>query len=629
MPKKIYNLTSVVNNFNGGGPYRYTNKEDDRQFRPFEKNLRGFSSLGIKFNTSLIRSMRTPETENDDQQTQSGMYPGSSFAYDIDEFNIYRNLVGQNDYIALFDQQYVIRRKFLRNFALQGEINYVVETIANEAIVLDDENYFAYPDTKAMASRLKDSVGKQIIDDLNASYKRVYSAWKFNEGCDAWQWVKKFLVDGFLCFEIIYKTDEKTNNATDIIGFKEIDPITIQPSVKYDANGNEYKVWIMYKGDPERERELLDTNVIYISWAKNNFISRLSYVENLIRPFNTLRTMENAHSIWNVQNAQKRINVSVPIGGGSEQRGRSRIDEIAAYFKEDISIDESSGELMVNGQPKFQFYKTYFTPVRNGEKVEINEIATEGHDMNTTESLKYYWNRFMIETGLPKDRFSMMLGEQSSNIITDKSTMTKEEYKFSLFIRRLRDIIQELLIKPTWIQFCFKYPQFASNDILKSSFGVKFVDENLFQKEKERTLLEQGANTIQTLAGLKKSDGQSPAFSTKFLFEKFLMLSEDDWKLNEKYLKQEEEDAKKKAAEAQAGGQPAAGGANALGGGAEGGGDLFGGGGEAGGGDLFGGTDITAGAPPTDALEPQGFDTSGQDNVEQNFQAGGEIPSAI
>lgn len=624
MPRKKFNLTSVMN---GGGNYASPvgigNPEDRNPNRPFERNLLNLSSLGIKWNTSIIRSMRSVPTD-EEQTQQSSLYPG--YGYDMDGFVQYKSMAGHNDYIALFDQQYVMRREFLRKFALQGEIDYVVETIANEAVVLDDMNYFCYPDTKAMKARLREDTGKEVIDDLNEAFRRVYSAWRFNEGCDAWQWMKKFLIDGFLAFEIIYKTDEKLKKAVDIIGFKEIDPITIQPSVKYDENGNEYKVWIQYKGDSEKERVLPDSNVIYISWAKNNFPSRLSYVEKLIRPFNMLRTIENSHVIWNIQNAQRRVNITVPIGGGSEQRGMTRLNQFEAYFKEDLVIDDNSGELTVNGQPKFQFYKTYITPSKNGEKVEINEISTEGHDMNTTESLKYYWQRFMIETELPKDRFSMMFGEQSSGIITDKSTMTKEEHKFSLFIKRVRDLYQELIIKPVWIQFCFKYPQFAANETLRTTFGVKFVEENIFQKEKERAMMESGANTIQTLSGLKKSDGQTPIFSTKFLLEKFLMLSDDDIKLNEKYLKQEQEEAKKNAANqgsAGGGAPPAGGGGDPFAAGADmgGGGDPFaaGGGADMGGGDAFG----DAGGGFDGAA---GFDTTGQASVGDNFDAGGEIP---
>jgi hypothetical protein len=378
---------------------------------------------------------------------------------------------------------------------------------------------------------------------------------------------------------------------------------------------------VINKGSND-ERELPDTNVIYISWAKTNFLSRLSYVEKLVRPFNMLRTMENSHVIWNVQNSQKRINVTVPTSI-SEVRGRSRMSEIKSIFKEDISIDGTTGELIVNGQPNFQFYKTFFTPSKGGEKIEIGEIDTAGHDMNTTESLKYFWQRFMISTELPKDRFSMIFDSQSAPAISDKSSMTKEEYKFNLFIKRVRSIIKELLVKPMWIQFCIKYPNFSTNNTLKSSVGIKYINENIFEKERERAMLETGAATIQTLSGIKRADGKTPLFASKFLFEKFLLLSEDDWKLNDKYIQEEKAENKNNGGVQQ--GAPSQdmgiGGAPDMGGGMDmsGGMDLGGGEEPLGGMDMSGGMDLGGGMETT---TPPG----GEPSVTDNFtDAGAEM----
>lgn len=593
MPKKRYVLRTVVDGYAG-----YS--DDYTTSRPFERNLLDLSGVGIKWNTSLIKSSRTSGI--DDQVNSFGMFPTPGI--DTDPFSEIATFSGQNDYIAKSDQSYVARRDFLRKFALQNEVEYVVETVANSVIVKDEYGYFAYPDTKNLKARLRAQNAKQIVDDINYAYRRVYNAWRFTEGDDAWQWVKKFLVDGFLCFEIIYNTDSSDNEAREIIGFKEIDATIIRPKLKYDRDGNECKFWIVNEGNREKERELPDSNVIYISWAKNNFISRTSYIEKLLRPFNILRTIENSHTIWNIQNAQKRINVTVP-SELSEQRGRTKMGQIMAYFKEDISIDDTSGELLVNGQPKFQFYKTFFTPSKNGNKIEISEIATEGHNMNTTESLKYFWQRFMLSTELPKDRFSMMFDGQSGPAINDRASMTKEEHKFNLFIKRIRDIIQELLIKPTWIQFCLKYPNFSTNDILRSSFGLAFVEENIFEREKERAMLESGAATIQTLSQIKQADGRTPVFSSRYLFEKFLLLSEDEWKINKKYL---EEETKENKSNQDSSGQNTFPGM-----------------------DMGGGMDMGLGGDPGMDMgggftEPQGFDTTGSATVGDNFASGGEIP---
>ena len=579
------------------------NKSLANSSRKFEQNLLNLSAIGIRWNNSVIKQMRGIGAED------SALYSdiNAAMAYSDDrEFRQHSNITGQNDYIAFYDQTYQMRRDFLRRFALQGEIDYVLEAIADEVIINDDMHYFAYPDTKKLKSILKADKGKYIVDEINNAYRRVYHKFHFNESNDAWHYCKKFLVDGFLAFEIIYEND-KNGNASNIMAFQELDAITLQPEIRKDAQGNEYKVWIQYKDDPERERVLLDTNVIYIAWSKNCFVNHLSYAERLIRPFNMLRTIENSRVIWNVQNAQKRVKIVVPTGSQSEQKMRTRLRELEAMYKEDIVIDNQSGEITVNGQPKFPFAKTFIFPSKEGTQTEISELEVQGHDLNSTETLKWFWQRFMIETKLPKDRFNMLFDGQEVSAIPDNNTMTREEYKFSLFIRRIRDLLKELLLKPTWNQFCLHNKSLASSEVIKNALGLVYTEENIFTLAKEKAILEQGAALVQTLSGLKDAENM-PAFSVKFLMQKFLNFTDDDWALNQKYLDKERKEAEEKAKNQQQPGAP--GGMGEPGGmGDFGGGDLGGfGGNDFGGGDFGGGEPEMGGVeePATGGEAPEG-----------------------
>lgn len=542
MPKYI--LKTLDSNVNGG--LRGSN-------RPFERNLVNLSALGIKWNSEVINQVRTNVDLGQDQNGMGGSNTGMMFLGEDLYTRAHQNIAGNNKYIAFHDQSYIMRRDFLRKFALQDEIDNVLETIADEVIINDDMHYFAYPNTNQLRTILKPEKGKKIVDELNAAYRRVYHMFHFNESNDAWHYVKKLLVDGFLAFEIVYSDNKDGKLAKDIIAFKELDPIQLQPEIRRDKDGHDYKVWIVNKGDRQNQRELPDSNVIYISWAKNNFVSHFSYCERLIRPFNMLRTIENSRIIWNVQNAQKRIKIVVPVGSESEQVARTRLRQLEAYYKEDITIDNMSGELTVNGQPKFSFAKTMIFPSKDGTTTEIGEIGIEGHDLNSTEPLKWFWQRFIIATHLPKDRFNMIFDGNESSVVPDNSNMTREEWRFSLFIDRIRGIFKEVLVKPMWIQFCLHNPDFANNDVLKNALGLTFTEENIFRLAKEAANLNAGAALVGTLAGLQGTDGK-PVFSMKFLVQKYLNLSDDDWKLNDKMKNEEEKESIESAQQGAPGG---------------------------------------------------------------------------
>lgn len=502
-----------------------------------QRNIRYLGSLGMKWEDKVIKQSKSIGIAEAQIDSLYGLYyQGNYIGTDY----------GQKEFIAYYDKEYPTRRDFLRKFAMNGEIEHVLDVITDESIIYDTHNYFAYPDTRNLRSVLKQDKAKDIIEDLNDAFKKIYFAFGFNDGHDAWHYFKKFLIDGFLSFEIIYD-GEGEDDAKNIIALKEIDPISIEPEIRINDNDAEYRVWIQYRGDSTRQRELLDSNLIYLSWARGNFISRLSYVERLVRSFNMLRTLENSRIIWNVWNAQMRIKILVPIGSQSEAKARTRLSELRGMYKEELNIDDQSGEVTYNGSPQFNFAKTFIIPTKDGAQTEIAGFQPEGYDLSNVESLKYFWLRFIMETKVPSTRFSQELaGEGQSNPWGASAESTNRgEIGFSYLLNRIRSMFQEIILKPLWIQFILKHPEFEKDKTLKAAIGLIFNEENLFKKIKERELADKGANTVISLMNIKEPTinpdgtiGDVSFFDPAFLVQKYMDLTDDDMKQNDKFRKQ-------------------------------------------------------------------------------------------
>lgn len=520
-----------------------------------QSNLFNLSAIDLNWDRSLIRSSLAMGTTESNKEEGIGVNSiTDSRYYDSLYYKIQDITRVNNDYIAFFDRDYPLRRDYLRNFAQNGEINSVLDTIADECIVVDENNFFAYLDLSQLEARLKDNskVTSDITEGLQSSYNRVYQMFGWTESNDAWEYLKKLLVDGFLSFEILFEYD-KNKQAKNIIGFKELDPTTLEPSIVRDtASGTDIKVWYQYKDDPEKERIIPDSNLIYISWAKGSFSTRISYLEGLTRTFNMLRQMENSRVIWNVQNSQKRIKIVVPIGAMTEDRARAHINELRAQYTEDVQMDDLSGELTVNGMPKFSFMKTYLFPAKEGVSTEISEMGVDGYDLNSVEQLKYWWRRFILETKIPANRFTLDPTSAPNNSVTGESSITREEYTFTRFIKRIQSIYKEILLKPIWVQFCLQYPLYAQNELIKSCLGLSYNQENIFELAKKREMFEKSINTITQAMNIKEADGK-PYFAARFLIERFMDLTDEDIKLNQDYKLREAMNAIDAAAEAQAG----------------------------------------------------------------------------
>lgn len=508
------------------------------------KNLFRLSAVSQSWDSELIENSMTKPTN---PEFSSAFGASSYLLGKINNYFYSKDLAGQNEYVAFFDRSYIERRSALRAFAKDAMIETCTEIIADETIVYDDSGFFAYPNTEALASKLKaGEKADDVIRDMNESFREIYFLFNFHEGHDAWEYCKKLLVDGVIAFEIIFSYDDN-GTATSIAGFKELDPAYLKPEFIDDPNLGKVKVWKQITPNDTdystKDNYIPDSNIIYITWSNGDESNRVSYVERLIRPFNILKQLENSRIIWNIQNSQRRMRVDIPVSTQNEQRIKSTLSEFAGMYREELLIDQQSGEVTYNGSPNFNFAKTFLMPSNPQGKMEISEIANEGYDMNSTDQLNYFHERFISESCIPRGRLINMANKNGSNPYMGESMVTREEYTFSRFINRYRNVFKEILIKPMWIQFSLKHPEYAMNTVLKRSISIEFIRENLFTIYKEREIAQSGATTISQLASMVNPATQKPIFSFKFLMEKYMGLSDADMEKNRLYLEKEEKES--------------------------------------------------------------------------------------
>lgn len=499
-------------------------------FQRVSKAIKRLSSLGMDYEDMVLKQSKAIGATE-------ALLGQSQFMPDDFLYSLAMSDIGQKKFIAYFDKQYIQRREYLRNFAMNSEIDFMVETIADEAIVYDDRNFFCKPNMQNLRRVLKEDVQDEIISYTWEAFNKVYYAHKFVQGHDAWSAFKKFLIDGFLAYEIVYDEDAKN-----ITAFKELDCASLRPGIKKDLNGKLQKIWVQYEDTPSMKRELYDSQVIYISYANGNFSSRTSYVERLIRSFNLLRIIENSRIIWNVMNSSFRIKMVVPIGTQSPQKAKAQLAEMMSVYKEDISLDVDSGELSVNGKPSMQFYKNYLFPSKQGESPEIETLEGSGMDLGKdSETLKYFYDKLKSDSKIPFERFDT---EQSGGMYSMQSDgMSREEIRFSKFITRLRSIFQEIILKPVLLQVQLKYPFLQNDELFSSALGLEYEEENLFKELKMMEIQDRRVQFLQTLQGMTVTEydeegnpNEIPFFDAMFLAEKYLKLSQADLEQNQLYI---------------------------------------------------------------------------------------------
>jgi hypothetical protein len=497
------------------------------------RSLSTISKFGMRYDDMVIKnSQAIGKTENaffNDQGT--GFTQEDAFRWTLSYTD-----TKVKKYIAYFDRDYAEKRNFLRKFSLNGEIEFILDTICDEAVVYDDKNYFGYPQIKNID--LKEKVRERV----NERFKNLYQLFNFQQTTLAWQIFRQFLIDGFLAYEIIY--DDKGKN---IIGFKELDATSLQPSVEAVKEGEFQQVWIQYPNNPQMTRKLKNEQVIYISYAKGNSISRVSYVERLVRSYNILKIMENSRIIWNVMNSSYRLKFVIPIGTQSPQKAMQTLGQIMAFHKEEISLNDNSGELTINGRPKVQFYKNYIFPEKDGVSPDIQSMNPSGPDFNVMSNVLYFFNKLKQDSKIPYARFAFKGGTPTNYQISIDS-LERDEIRFEKFLSRLRSAFQEILVKPLYIQMCLDFPELTKDRSFKANLGLNFKKESEFSNLLQLAGLTKRGDFVKALSEMKIKEGEEekPYFDKDFLISRYLGLTPDQIMENEGYKKREEKKEEKK-----------------------------------------------------------------------------------
>lgn len=498
------------------------------------RNLSRISKFGMKYEDMVIKNSQAIG------QTQSSFSDQSGTGFTQDDA-FYWTLAYQDTkvrkYIAYFDKDYIGKRDFLRKFSLNGEIDFILDTMSDDAINYDDKNFFAYQ--KIANIDLK----PQIIDKVNENFKTLYALFGFQQSILAWQYFRQLLIDGFLAFEIVYATDGKK-----IVGFKELDATSLQPATEKNHNGEFEQIWIQYPEDNRMTRKLKSEQVIYISYAKGNTISRVSYTERLIRSYNILRIMENTRVIWNVMNASYRLKFVIPVGTQSTQKAMQTLGQLMSVYKEEIELNDTSGEMTVNGRPKVQFYKNYLFPQKDGESPSIETLNPNGPDFNVMENVVYFYNKLKLDSKIPYARFAYR-GGTPANYQISIDQLERDEIRYEKFQTRLRSIFQEILVKPLYIQMCLDFPELSKDRSFKANLGLEYQRENTFEKMLQMSNYVKRSSFVTSLGDMKQKIGEqeSPYFDKEFLIKRFLGLTMDEYRKNEQYKIKEEKLAKKLA----------------------------------------------------------------------------------
>lgn len=504
--------------------------ESQKKQGKFSKLLTALSRYGMTYTDQVLKNMQAvPADRNLQNKEDIGYHQSLYQGWD-------NSWTPKKEEDKSYSEKALIEKvRVLRKMATQPELEDILDILANECIVYDnDESYVATPfmDT-ALIQELNEKSAEEIRRCVDTSFYKLYMLLDLKR--NAWSLFKRWLIDGVLAFEIVYDDLEHPKS---IIGIIPIDPTII--TRKVDQDGTEK--WIMFKDMVGLERTLLSSQIIYIKYSeRDDGVDRQSYLERLIRPFNIYRIIEQAQIIWTTTQASFKMMFTIPVAGMNKARGLQTLQSAMNRYKEEITFNSETGELLTNGKVNQIFNKEYWMPENENGKPEIETLVDNGPQLNDSDQLTYHLNKLYKISKIPLGRFDK--DAQATWFGSDPTAVLRDEINFGRFVNRLRATWSEIILKPLRIQVSLSIPDIKNDKRILDAISLRFNTYNQFTEMMEIEIDTKRVEFIQTMHdSLTTQDDEGndvSFFSQKFLVLKYLKMSEADLELNEKYLLEE------------------------------------------------------------------------------------------
>ena len=495
------------------------NATSQTNFGLFNRMLRGMSTAfgGLEYNDMRIRNAYAIGAN---EETTDVLYqPNSSNMYDIFTKKTIARFLDKKS-IAYLDRTYLDKRKILRQYSIKDEIKDFIIQIADECIIYDENNRFCF------VKELPDSYDETIRQKYQENFTKLINTFGFNEGQIAWNYLKNLLIDGYIAYEVIY--DDKQKNSIDLA---PLDPLTL--IVATDPNTNTM-IWIQHPDNPQLRKILLDVQVIYISYSNNNEYGETSYVENLIRPYNQLKMIEQARLLYNINQASIYKKFVIPVNGLTRQQAEQQIYELMSEYHEDVQWDERMGTVSMNGSTNIPFSKDFWFPEGNGGTPNIEIMQPNQVDLNEDIVLQWFYKILKRASKLPFQRFDEDNGG-GTYAYDSNASITRDEVKFKNYITRLRTIFKEIIVKPLKIQMILDFPELKDDINFNNSIKLEFISDTLFEEWRYLKNLSERAQIASTLSSSIVDAEGKPFLHVEWVVRHIIKLTDADLEENDKY----------------------------------------------------------------------------------------------
>ncbi len=379
----------------------------------------------------------------------------------------------------------------------------------DQVFVRDPENFKLYwiDMTKVIKVIVNESEGKKpeqyVIKDININLQNLTAAQKTN-------------------------TDFAANPATGLGGSgggSQSSGYTV-PAMPYNTTGSRFTLG-------QTESAIDAKHVVHMSLTEG--LDRFwpfgqSILENIFKVYKQKELLEDAVLIYRVQRAPERRMFKIDVGNMPSHMAMAFVERIkneihqrripSAYGGQSV-LDATYNPLSMN--------EDYFFPVTADGRGSSVEVLPGGQNLGEIDDLRYFNNRLARGLRVPSSYLPTGPDDNTTPLSDGRvGTAMIQEFRFNQYCERLQAYISHKLDEE------FKlFLRWRGFNIDSGLFTLKFNPPQNFAAYRQSELDTARVNTFSTMEAY-------PYISKRFALERFLGLTEDDIKRNEKLWREEQ-----------------------------------------------------------------------------------------
>jgi len=431
-----------------------------------------------------------------------------------------------------------------REMSFFPEIVDALNTICDEAMTPDEKgNYIKLNINKELPLREQKHIQKTFDYIVNDVVKVRHRGWEL---------FRTWLVESELFLEKIIN-----DKGTKIIGIKMLPASSTYPIYegtiikKYAQTTkrvNSYNARVLESAETYFEPE----QVCYVNFGQYgaNLLDVRGYLEPSIRTWNQLKNLEDSLIIYRLVRAPERRLWNVEAGRLPPGKSEEFLKQQIARYRKEFTINSDG---TIDSQKLFQaLTHDYWFIKREGQGTEVTNLQS-GINLGEIDDVNYFLRKMYKTLQIPRSRWEDTMNTVATNMAPGE--LTREEVKFSRFIGRLRDRFKKIFIDLLVTQLRLSN-QIDQKYTKESIFDIEFCEENVFAEQKRLMNLKSKFEVFSSYsADIVGVDNPGGKFSKRYAMTKFFGWTEEEYQLNEEWIKEENLANEQSGAQAVEGGE--------------------------------------------------------------------------